>query len=175
VGGSVIIGGHKKKTEKVLLHLNRMYMPLKNYIDLETDFLESYWSQGKDILGVTHFGDLVPEVFWLDTAYETIVQELNEMRIVYKLGKLRKEESGLEELKNGILKNKARLRAQIEKEIIRRIEALRHYLRSPMRDPHVSLEEIFKPQKKNIIKDIRFIGNLFNVKPKKKKHKPAGI
>ncbi len=39
VGGSVIIGGHKKKTEKVLLHLRRMYMPLQNYKDLEPEFL----------------------------------------------------------------------------------------------------------------------------------------
>ena len=37
VGGSVIIGGHKKKTEKVLLHLRRMYMPLQNYKDLQPD------------------------------------------------------------------------------------------------------------------------------------------
>jgi ATP-dependent Lon protease len=39
VGGSVIIGGHEKKAEKVLLHLRRMYMPLQNYKDLEMEFL----------------------------------------------------------------------------------------------------------------------------------------
>ena len=62
VGGSVIIGGHGKKTEKVLLHLRRMFMPLQNYKDLEIEVLENYWRQNKDVLGVTHFGDLVPEV-----------------------------------------------------------------------------------------------------------------
>jgi transitional endoplasmic reticulum ATPase len=62
VGGSVIIGGQRKKTEKVLMHLRRMYMPLKNYKDLEREFLVNYWTQDKDVLGVSHFGDLVPEV-----------------------------------------------------------------------------------------------------------------
>jgi hypothetical protein len=41
VGGSVIIGGQRKKTEKVLMYLRRMYMPLKNYMDLEQEFI---WS-----------------------------------------------------------------------------------------------------------------------------------
>ncbi|MGW8188612.1 MAG: AAA family ATPase, partial [Desulfobacterales bacterium] len=69
VGGSVIIGGHKKKAQKVLMHLRRMYMPLPNYKDLEHEFLDNYWSQGKDILGVTHFGELVPEVLCLGPLY----------------------------------------------------------------------------------------------------------
>lgn len=87
VGGSVIIGGHKKKTEKVLLHLRRMYMPLQNYKDLEMEFLMAYWNQDKDVLGVTHFGDLVPEVVWLDSDYESILQDLIQLRIEYKLKK----------------------------------------------------------------------------------------
>ncbi len=143
IGGSVIIGGHKKKTEKVLLHLRRMYMPLQNYKDLENDYLENYWSQGKDILGVTHFGDLVPEVLWLGDAYEEKINRLFDTRIAYKLAKSRRGVAR-PELKEEILALKSELREEIEIEMIRRLQALRHYMRSPVRDPHISLEEIFR-------------------------------
>ena len=148
IGGSVIIGGHKKKTEKVLLHLRRMYMPLQNYKDLEIDYLENYWIQGKDVLGVTNFGDLVPEVLWLEAGQEARVQTLIEARIRYKLEKCRKLQSD-PELKAQILETKAILREEMEKEIIRRLQALRSYMRSPVRDPHVSLEEIFRNGARN--------------------------
>ncbi|NNF99430.1 MAG: AAA family ATPase, partial [Desulfobacteraceae bacterium] len=143
VGGSVIIGGHKKKTEKVLMYLRRMYMPLKNYMDLEQEFLETYWLQGKDILGVTHFGDLVPEVVCLDDVYEHKLLSLIGMRIQYKLSKYRGETPS-DSLKDDILKNKEQLKILLEKEIKARLGALRRYLINPSRDPHLSLEEIFK-------------------------------
>jgi hypothetical protein len=143
VGGSVIIGGHKKKTEKVLMHLRRMYMPLKNYMDLEQNFLVNYWNQGKDILGVTHFGDLVPEVVCLDDAYADALEHLIEMRIAYKMAKYQGSmpPGGLKE---EILKSKEELRQLVEREIQSRLTNLRHYLRTPGRDPHLSLEEIFR-------------------------------
>jgi hypothetical protein len=143
IGGSVIIGGHKKKAEKVLLHLRRMYMPLQNFKDLEIEYLENYWLQGKDILGVTSFGDLVPEVLWLGAAHETTVQMLIETRIRYKLEKGRQIQTD-PEMKAKILDLKATLRQDMEREIVRRLQALRSYLRSPARDPHISLEEIFR-------------------------------
>jgi SpoVK/Ycf46/Vps4 family AAA+-type ATPase len=146
VGGSVIIGGHKKKAQKVLMHLRRMYMPLQNYKDLKQEFLENYWSQGKDVLGVTHFGDLVPEVMYLGGDYESVLTELIDLRIRYKLNKYR---DGLseEETKEKILQSKEVLKAKMEKEIISRLQAVRRYLRSPSRDPHISLEEIFRKNK----------------------------
>jgi hypothetical protein len=147
VGGSVIIGGHKKKAQKVLLHLRRMFMPLQNYKDLEFDFIENYWSQDKDILGVTHFGDLVPEVLCLDTAYENLLFELIALRIEYKKIKYRGDTPS-NEAKEKILKSKQILKSQMEAEILYRLNALRKYLRSPVSDPHLSLEEIFK--KKNV-------------------------
>jgi hypothetical protein len=143
IGGSVIIGGHKKKAEKVLLHLRRMYMPLQNYKDLEIDYLENYWLQGKDILGVTSFGDLVPEVLWLGSEQDARVQALIETRIRYKLEKSRQINPD-PALKEDILSAKRILREEMEKEIIRRLQALRTYMRSPVRDPHISLEEIFR-------------------------------
>jgi len=150
VGGSVIIGGHKKKTEKVLMHLRRMYMPLQNYKDLEPEFLMNYWKQNKDVLGVTHFGDLVPELVWLGSDYEKIMLDLIDMRIEYKLNKFKdiKMPPGIKE---EILKKKKILRSRIEREIIDRLASIRLYLRNPEKDPHLSLEEIFKKRKKNPI------------------------
>lgn len=143
VGSSVIIGGHKKKTEKVLQYLRRMYMPLPNYKDLDPDFLGTYWLQGKDVLAVTHFADLVPDVVWLGPEYEERLLALIERRIGYKLDKYRGARPQASD-KERILDDKARLRSEVEAEIIRRLEAMRTYLRDPGRDPHLSLEEILK-------------------------------
>ena len=150
VGGSVIIGGHKKKTEKVLMHLRRMYMPQQNYKDLEPEFLMNYWKQNKDVLGVTHFGDLVPELVWLGSDYEKIMLDLIDMRIEYKLNKFKdiKTPPGIKE---EILKKKKILRSRIEREIIDRLDSIRLYLRNPEKDPHLSLEEIFKKRKRKPI------------------------
>ena len=147
VGGSVIIGGHKKKTQKVLQHLRRMYMPLQNYKDLEPEFLENYWTQGKDVLGVTHFGDLVPEVLCLCPEYENDLKDLFTLRIEYK----KSIAAGIKpqpDIKKAILENKELLKNRLEEEIVTRLESIRKYLRSPMRDPHIALEEIFKEEER---------------------------
>ncbi|MEJ2282370.1 MAG: AAA family ATPase [Desulfobacterales bacterium] len=151
VGGSVIIGGHGKKAEKVLLHLRRMFMPLQNYKDLEIEFLDNYWSQNKDVLGVTHFGDLVPEVMYFGEEYEKHLLNLIDLRIDYKLKKFRGN-LVYKENKEDILIIKQELRDQAEKEILSRLSALRRYLRTPARDPHLSLEEIFRQRKKRNFK-----------------------
>jgi hypothetical protein len=153
VGGSVIIGGHKKKTEKVLLHLRRMFMPLQNYKDLELDFLENYWLQGKDVIGVTHFGDLVPEVMYFGEEYEKILLELIAMRIEYKLRKFQGNKLN-KGIKEEILIKKQMLKDQAENEILSRLNALRKYLRTPARDPHISLEEIFRQRRKRNIRTL---------------------
>jgi len=153
VGGSVIIGGHKKKAQKVLFHLRRMYVPLQNYKDLEPDFLENYWLQGKDLLGVTHFGDLVPEVMSFGEEYEKILLELIDMRIDYKLRKFQGNKLN-NDTKAEILTKKLLLKDKAEKEILSRLNALRKYLRTPERDPHISLEEIFRQREKRTIKTL---------------------
>jgi hypothetical protein len=134
-----------------------MYMPLQNYRDLEIDYLENYWSQGKDILGVTHFGDLVPEVLWLGPAYEAKVDRLADIRIKYKLAKCQRGRQP-EDIKQEILAIKSELRTEIEAEMIRRLQALRQYMRSPARDPHISLEEIFRTDRKS-----RRLGSVANL------------
>ncbi len=165
IGGSVVIGGHKKKTEKVLLYLRRMYMPLQNYKDLEMDFLVNYWDQNKDILGVTSFGDLVPEVMWLNPEYERVLQELTSLRIDYKLKKYRGHTAN-DELKEQILKNKTILKEELEKKIVERLKAIRKYLRNPVSDPHLSLEEIFIERERHF----RFsVAPLFNYLKNQKK------
>jgi SpoVK/Ycf46/Vps4 family AAA+-type ATPase len=159
VGGSVIIGGHKKKTEKVLLYLRRMYMPLKNYMDLEQEFLYNYWSQEKDVLGVTHFGDLVPEVVCLNPEYEKVLQELIHIRIRYKVLKYQ-DKKPPEALKEQILKHKELLRGQLEKEIKGRLGSLRRYLRNPGRDPLLSLDEIYRRKPKAPLEKLKSVMDL---------------
>ena len=143
VGGSVIIGGHKKKTEKVLQYLRRMYMPRQNYKSLENEFLIGYWSQNKDILGVTNFGDLVPETIWLGDDYEQLLLQLIDERIRYKLNKYQDNKTD-EKAKEDIIRLKSILKQQAEKEIVRKVKAIKDYLSNPDRDPLSSLESIFQ-------------------------------
>jgi DNA-binding transcriptional MerR regulator len=161
VGGSVIIGGHKKKTEKVLQYLRRMYMPRQNYLSLESDFLINYWMQDKDILGVTHFGDLVPETIWLGDDYEKLLMELIDVRIRYKLKKFQSNEID-EKAKEQIIRLKAKLRQLAEQEMVRKLNAIRNYLSNPEQDPLTSLETIFQQNEKVTVKVKKQMFNLFD-------------
>ncbi len=142
VGGSVIIGGHRKKTEKVLLYLRRMYMPLQNYKDLEPDFLVGYWTRKKDVIAVTHFADLMPEVLSLDEAHNDLREELIAMRIQYKREKYFASQR-TPSLKERIIRNKQRMRKRAEEEILRRVTAIRLYLMDDVREKYISHEKIF--------------------------------
>ena len=143
VGGSVIIGGHRKKTEKVLLYLRRMYMPLQNYKDLEPEFLMGYWQREKDIIAVTHFADLIPEVIAIDDEQMKRLEELIAMRLKLKCEKYygKKRTPGLKE---NILSAKAEMRRNTEQYITTRINAIRNYLNDPDRKMYISHEKIFK-------------------------------
>ena len=154
VGGSVIIGGHKKKTEKVLQYLRRMYMPRQNYKSLETEFLIGYWNQNKDILGVTHFGDLVPETIWLGDDYEELLLELTDHRIQYKLKKYQGNELD-EAAEENIIRLKSLLKNQAENEIVRKVEAIKNYLSNPDHDPLISLDSIFKEEHKLVTQQVK--------------------
>jgi len=145
VGGSVIIGGQKKKAEKVLQYLRRMYMPRQNYKTLETEFLLGYWTQNKDILAVAYFGELVPETIWLNAEYEKMLLELIELRIKYKLRKYQHNERD-DAAKEQIIRLKSMLRQQAEVEIIRKLTAIRNYISNPDNDPFTSIDMIFQHQ-----------------------------
>ncbi len=167
VGGSVIIGGHRRKTEKVLQHLRRMYMPRQNYNSLESDYLVNYWTQDKDILEVTHFGDLVPEIICLSPQFEDIIQGLISLRIKFKIAKYRDNVEDEEE-KEHIIRLKAALRKEAETEIIRRLHAIRDYLRNSDRDPLSSHETIFQDHSitmKKVVNMLDPIRKLLNIEP----------
>ncbi len=151
IGGSVIIGGHKKKTEKVLQYLRRMYMPQQNYKSLEQGFLINYWSQDKDVLGVTNFGDLVPETIWLGEQYEKTLLELIALRISYKLRKYGNSEID-EKAGEDIIRLKSLLRQQAEQEIVWKLQAIKNYMSNPERDPLISLESIFRQEERVVVK-----------------------
>jgi len=142
VGGSVIIGGHRKKTEKVLLYLRRMYMPLQNYKDLEPEFLMGYWQRKKDIIAVTHFGDLMPEVLFLDKNHNKQREELIEMRIQLKSEKYYASKQ-TPHLKETIIQAKKEMRKRAEHEIVTRVDAIRNYLADPDREEYISHEQMF--------------------------------
>lgn len=148
VGGSVIIGGHRKKTEKVLLYLRRMYMPLQNYKDLEPEFLIGYWQRAKDIIAVTHFADLMPEVLFLDDAHNTLREELIEKRIAYKIEKYYATQT-TPSLKEEIIQTKKSMRIRAEQEILRRVNAIHLYLLDPDREKYISHEQIFQTYMKD--------------------------
>ncbi|NLV23612.1 MAG: AAA family ATPase [Deltaproteobacteria bacterium] len=85
VGASVIIGGHRRKTEKVLQYLPRMYMPMQNYEDLEPELLKAYRIEGKDIRGVRSFSGLVREVFYFGPDYQQRLQQYKKERLEFDL------------------------------------------------------------------------------------------
>ncbi|WP_321495325.1 AAA family ATPase [uncultured Desulfobacter sp.] len=143
IGGSVIIGGHRKKTEKVLLYLRRMYMPMLNYQDLEPEFLIGYWKRDKDIIAVTHFADLMPEVLFLDEAHNKMNEELIENRIKYNMERYYDSEK-TSNLQEDIVQTKKIMRKRAEEEILKRVNAIRFYLQDTGREKYISHEKIFQ-------------------------------
>ncbi|PLX78088.1 MAG: AAA family ATPase [Desulfuromonas sp.] len=141
VGASVIIGGHRKKAEKVLQYLQRMYMPMQNYQDLEPEILEAYRVEGKDIVGVQSFSALVPDVFCFSEEYQSRLQAVIRERVRLELERAqgvphpRCEASLTEEI--------AELRRWAEDEIRHRVLAARDFIQDPPGDD-ISLENIFR-------------------------------
>jgi len=143
-----------------LQYLRRMYMPRQNYKSLETEFLIGYWNQNKDILGVTHFGDLVPETIWLGDDYEELVLELIDQRIKYKIKQYQHNEQD-EAANENIIRLKSILKQRAEKEIVRKIEAIKNYISNPDHDPLISLESIFQEDQK-VTKKVKKIFGAFD-------------
>ncbi len=140
VGASVIIGGHRKKTEKVLQYLSRMYMPVQNFLDLEPELLQAYRMDGRDIRGVRSFSALVPEVFFFGERHARLLADFLRKRREFDLLKEHDEFSFGE-----LARLEAELRAQAEEEIRRRMEAMRVQVENGLRD-YGSLEELFRAQ-----------------------------
>jgi hypothetical protein len=142
VGASVIIGGHRKKAEKVLQYLPRMYMPLQNYQDLEPEVLEAYRHERRDIRPVSSFSTLVPEVYHFGEQAHEELEEFFGRRIEQELqGGLAGNGSGQEDVRRRF----ARLRALAEAEIRRRLLVMRTLV-AEGGDDWGSLERVFAGQ-----------------------------
>jgi energy-coupling factor transporter ATP-binding protein EcfA2 len=141
VGGSVIIGGHRKKTEKVLLYLRRMYMPLPNYNDLEPDLLMGYWQRDKDVIAVTHFADLIPEVLHINEKQHEDNEALIKKRITLKSEKYY-DSKRTPNLKEDIIANKRAMRKLVEQVILDRVHAIQMYMLDPDKDKYISHEQL---------------------------------
>ncbi len=141
VGASVIIGGHRKKTEKVLQYLARMYMPMQNYSDLEPEVLEAYRIEGRDIRGVRSFSALVPEVFLFNREHQRLLEGFLRMRIACDLKD--RPGRGAPSSPAEILRREKELRNRAELEVRRRVDAVRVYLDGSKEN--VSFEQIFLP------------------------------
>jgi transitional endoplasmic reticulum ATPase len=139
VGASVIIGGHRRKAEKVLQYLPRMYMPLQNYADLEPEILEAYRLEGRDIRGVRSFSALVPEVFRFDDEHYRQLTDFLRLRLEADLEQPGAATSSRTEL----AERETALRQRAEEEIRQRMAALRVYLEGGKQN-YGNLEEIFR-------------------------------
>lgn len=142
VGASVLIGGHRKKAEKVLQYLPRMYMPQQNYKDLEPELLEAYRLEGRDIRGVRSFSALVPEVIYFGAQDHQELCEFLKLRLDTDLREIRGELVSSWRAKIDL--REASLRRQAESHLRRRVEAVRRYVERAEGGSLVSLESIFQ-------------------------------
>lgn len=140
IGASVIIGGHRKKTEKVLQYLQRMYMPVQNYMDMETEVLTAYRRIGKDVVAVSSFSSLVPEVFYLGSDYQQQLQTFFQRRRELALTTKTVTTAAKEKQKNEALADL--LRKTTEAEIRLRLNAIERHMPNNMHQ-FESLEKIF--------------------------------
>lgn len=126
IGASVIIGGHRKKTEKVLQYLQRMYMPAQNYRDMEAEVLDSYRLLGKDVLPVSSFSSLVPEVFYFGESHQQLLHGFFKHRIAIGLPPHSLET--LPAVKEDNRKRAAELREMAEAKIRQRLLAIQKHM-----------------------------------------------
>lgn len=126
IGASVIIGGHRKKTEKVLQYLQRMYMPVQNYLDMEPEVLEAYRLLGKDVVPVTSFSSLVPEVFHFGENHRTLLESFFTKRINIELGTGAQENNPEDTEENS--RCAAELRGMAEGKVRRRLLAIQDHM-----------------------------------------------
>ncbi len=140
IGASVIIGGHRKKTEKVLQYLQRMYMPVKNYFDLEPELLDSYRQLGKDVLPVYSFSSLVPEVFSFGENHLQLLRSFCRNRLNIELAPISLTDSPI--AREEIDQQAATLRKMAEESIRLRLEAIQNHMRK-QGSSYASMDQIY--------------------------------
>jgi energy-coupling factor transporter ATP-binding protein EcfA2 len=142
MGASVIIGGHRRKTEKVLQYLPRMYMPMQNYEDLEPELLKAYRIEGKDIRGVRSFSALVPEVFLFGPGHHRKLQDYLQERLECDLSEGPEAEEAF--LQGGFAATERELRRNGEQAIRQRMYRIAHFVEgNALTSNYTNLERIF--------------------------------
>lgn len=126
IGASVIIGGHRKKTEKVLQYLKRMYMPVQNYQDMEPEVLDSYRAIGKDVIPINSFSSLVPEVLYFGEEYQQLLESFFKQRLGIALTPGTQLPLPAAQLNNSKLA--AELRGLAEEQIRQRLMAIKTHM-----------------------------------------------
>ncbi len=127
IGASVIIGGHRKKTEKVLQYLQRMYMPVQNYQDMEPEILDAYRAIGKDVIPIRSFTALVPEVFYFGDEYQQQLQDFFKQRQESALAPVSLEI--LQATKDENTACKSALRSSAENQIKQRLTSIEEHMK----------------------------------------------
>jgi uncharacterized protein (DUF342 family) len=127
IGASVIIGGHRKKTEKVLQYLQRMYMPVQNYQDMEPEVLDAYRAIGKDVIPIKSFTALVPEVFYFGDEYQQQLHAFFEQRQELSLAPVSLEI--LQATKDENAACKSDLRSSAENQIKQRLASIEEHMK----------------------------------------------
>lgn len=143
-GSSVMIGGEDKKTERVLIDLRRMYVPKKNYHTIPTDLHEVYWSEGKIVIPVGDYREIIPEVLWFGKEHDKKLQTLINERIEYNKKSIYTSEDDLKKEKAELTKLEKALKGNAESEIMRRLEAVNDFYRDLEKDEFASLDSIFE-------------------------------
>lgn len=126
IGASVIIGGHRKKTEKVLQYLQRMYMPVQNYLDMEAEVLDAYRLLDKDVLPVSSFSSLVPEVFYFGEKHLQLLRCFFRSRLANELSPVSREMPPAD--REQFDKQVAELRGMAEENIRQRLMAIQDHM-----------------------------------------------
>lgn len=143
-GSSVMIGGEDKKTERVLVDLRRMYVPNKNYHTITNDLHEAYWQEGKIVIPVGDYRDIIPEVLYFSREHDKKLQKLIKSRIEYNKKAIFTPEDELKKEKRKINRLEKDIKTTAEFEIMRRLVAINNFYRDPKKDEFASLDSIFE-------------------------------
>jgi len=140
IGSAVIIGGTHNKAQVVLSYLDRMYVPRQNLKEIDSITLESYWRNGKDVVGYDSFSSIVGEVFCIDS---DLTEKLFEKRIEAKRLELVAADDA-QDMFAEVDELSKEIRRNAEDFIRRRVGCIENYLRSDDKDEFSSLHSIFE-------------------------------
>ena len=147
IGSAVIIGGTHNKSHMVLSYLDRMYVPMPNLNDIDILTLESYWKNGKDVVGYNSLPSIVGEVYCMNDSICEKAERLFERRVEAKRSEL-VEVDAAREIFLEVDSLSADIRNEAEKFLVSRVGSLESYLRDKSADPFMSLASVFEKYKK---------------------------